>query len=388
MQDVGCVDEQVGPAEIGQRGDVVAELGQLPLRGAPGEVRIGLGEAQFGQPVLPDRRGEGLGQEQHIGIDALDRGDQPGPEVRRFGVRVVDAKELDAVVDPVPDHPQHLVIETGRVVVEVERIDVLVLLGRVLRVRDGAVRQFGEPVAVLARPRMIRRALQRQVERHLHAQFAGPGDERVEILDGAQIRVDGVVAALVAADRPRRAHIRRAGGGRVVAPLAMYLPDGMDRRQVDDVEAHRRDARQRRGRRREGAVHGVAVVVPAAGRAGEHLIPGAEAGQRPIHPDPVLLAAGQQIAQRILRQDLLDFRRQRQRRPGDRVPGGAQRGRGGQQRFAPGARHTRGGALEQLRADQQIVGQLRLALAGVQLGDQPVPPGVDRVAPAVHPEGP
>ena len=54
----------------------------------------------------------------------------------------------------------------------------------------------------------------------------------------------------------------------------------------------------------------------------------------------------------------------------------------------PRPRHTGGGALEQCGADQQVVGQFSLALAGVQLGDQPVPPGVNRVTPPVDPEGP
>ena len=50
---------------------------------------------------------------------------------------------------------------------------------------------------------MVGRALQRQVERHLQPVVAGGGDEVVEVLDGAQLGVHGVVAALVAADRPR-----------------------------------------------------------------------------------------------------------------------------------------------------------------------------------------
>ena len=54
--------------------------------------------------------------------------DQPGPEVRRLGVRVVDPEDLHPVVHPVPNHPQHLVVEAGRIVVEVQRVDVLVLL--------------------------------------------------------------------------------------------------------------------------------------------------------------------------------------------------------------------------------------------------------------------
>ena len=142
------------------------------------------------------------------------------------------------------------------------------------------------------------------------------------------------------------------------------------------------------GRRGERAVHGFALGVPPAGRAGKHLVPGAEAGQRPIHPDPVLLAAGDQFAQRILGQNFVDFRCQGQRGAGDRIPGAPQRRRGRQQRVAPRARHPGGGALEQRGAEQEIVGQFRLALARLELGNQAMPPRVDRVTPAVDPEGP
>ena len=62
---------------------------------------------------------------------------------------------------------------------------------------------------MLLGPRMVGRALQRQVERHLEPLIARRGDEVVEVVDGAQLGMDGVVAALVAADRPRRADVVR-----------------------------------------------------------------------------------------------------------------------------------------------------------------------------------
>ena len=56
--------------------------------------------------------------------------------------------------------------------------------------------------------------------------------------------MDRVVPAVCRADRPRAAGIGRARGRRVVRPLAELVPDRVDRRQVDDVEPHRRDTRQ------------------------------------------------------------------------------------------------------------------------------------------------
>ena len=119
---------------------------------------------------------------------------------------------------------QHLLDEPLEVVVEVDRVDVLVLLRRVLRVGDRPVGPRREPLGVLGDPWMIRGGLQREVERDLHAVRLGLGDEVREVGDRAQIRVDRVVTAGGAADRPRRAGIVGADGERVVRPLAERVP--------------------------------------------------------------------------------------------------------------------------------------------------------------------
>jgi hypothetical protein len=306
---------------IGVFGDLPAEFGELPLRGAPREVGVGLREAQLGQPVQPRRPGERLGQEQHVGVGVLDLADQPGPEVRWFGVRIVDAKYLDAVGYPEQHDAQHLVVEARRIVVEIQRIDVLVFLRRILGVGDGAIGQHGEPFPVRLGPRVIRSALQRQVQRHLQALVAGGGDERVEVVDGAQGRMYGIVAALITADRPRRPDFAGCGGDRVVAALAVHLADRVDRRQVDDVEAHPRDPGQGVGGGRERSVHRMPVGVPTAGGPREHLVPGAEPGQRPVHPHAVLITAGEHFAQGVLRQQLGDLLGQCRAGPGERIAG-------------------------------------------------------------------
>ena len=79
---------------------------------------------------------------------------------------------------------------------------------------------------------------------------------------------------------------------------------------------------------------GLPFVVPPAGGPRKHLVPGAETGQPAIHPDAVLLAAGDQFAQRILIQQLGHLGRQRRTRPGERVAGLAQRRGGLDQRVA------------------------------------------------------
>ena len=98
---------------------------------------------------------------------------------------------------------------------EVQREDVLVLLGRVLRVLDGAVRPVAEPLRMLAHPRVVRRALQREVEGHFHVMGGGGAHEATEVVEGSQLRVHRGVPALRSADRPRAARIagRGASGG-------------------------------------------------------------------------------------------------------------------------------------------------------------------------------
>src|SRR4051794_25387363 len=84
----------------------------------------------------------------------------------------------------------------------------------------GEVGAVVEPLRVLVHPGMVRRALQGEVQRDLQTLPGGLLHEPVEVLDRAQVRVDGVVAALRRADRPRHTHIVRTGGQGVVAALA------------------------------------------------------------------------------------------------------------------------------------------------------------------------
>ena len=190
------------------------------------------------------RRVKASRQEDHVAVDLVDLLDDPLPERERLRVRVVDPVALDAAVDPVqedvaPGVPQGLPV----VGVPVEVVDVLVALGRVLGVLERAVGALLEPLRVLGEPRVVGGGVERDVERHVHAVLVGGGAQVADVLLGAQLRVDGEVAALLAADRVRRAGIVRAGGQRVVAALALVDADRVERQQVEDVEAEVGDVR-------------------------------------------------------------------------------------------------------------------------------------------------
>ena len=115
--------------------------------------------------------------------------------------------------------------------------------------------------------------------------------EAPEVLERAELRMDRGVAALGAADGPGAARIAGPGGQRVVRALARGAADGMDGRQVDDVEAHAPDLGEPLDAVGEGAV---AAGDPALG-AREQLVPGREGGRRPVHHHlelPVVAGAG------------------------------------------------------------------------------------------------
>ncbi len=211
----------------------------------------------------------------------MDAGDEPLPERQRLGVGVVDAEHTHAVRDPEEhDVAQRLPQRLAVVGVEVDREDVLVALGRVLGVADRAVGAVPEPLRVLGHPGVVGAALQRVVESHLEARLARGGDEGVEVLHGPELGVDGRVAAVGRADRPRAAGVLGAGVEAVVRPLAMGEADRVDRREVDDVEAHLGERRQpgRGGAQRAG------VVRRSTLGAREELVPRRERAELAVDP--------------------------------------------------------------------------------------------------------
>src|SRR5580698_8996470 len=161
---------------------------------------------------------------------ALDLGDHPLPEGKRLGVRVVDAKNRDAQAEPIEEDALQLLPHAGPVfALEIEGINILILLGRILRVLNRPVRPLAKPRLVLAHIRMIWSRLKRYIQSDGKIERLRLGYEALEIVDRSQLTQDGFVSAFACADRPRAAVIAGLRFGRVVAALPKRAPDGLNR---------------------------------------------------------------------------------------------------------------------------------------------------------------
>ena len=262
-----------GRAHVGRRlaGELLDVLLELPLLVAPGVVRVGLLEADLAERVHHRRPGERLGQPDHLGVVDGHVGDQPLPELHRLGVRVVDAEDLDPVVDPHLHDPAHLGVGALGVVVEVERVDVLVLLGRVLGVGDRAVGAGREP----ARGATVTqgwsgaacRARSRATSRPSRCASATNRSKSSKSPRSGWIASWPPSAEPMAYGEPGSC----SPASRVLlGPLRLTRPIGWTGVQVDDVEAHVGDGRQplRRGVERPGGPQPGLRVVGSRPRSG------------------------------------------------------------------------------------------------------------------------
>ena len=152
---------------------------------------------KLGQPVHDLGPRECLGQKQHFRMVALDLRDHPLPERKRLGVRIVDAKDRHALADPVVEDGLQLLPHPVPVfALEIEGINVLIFLGRILRVLNRAVGPLLEPVLVLLHVGMIGRRLERNVQRdgQIRARFAF-ATKLLKSVHRAQIRMNRFVPA-------------------------------------------------------------------------------------------------------------------------------------------------------------------------------------------------
>ena len=199
-EDVRRVDEKIGPEIFPLRitGDL-AQIGlQLLLARAPGEIAVGLGKAELGECLHDFWSGERLGKEYDVRIYRLHFANQPFPERKRLGVRIVDAEDADTL-----PHPEQQEIAQGSpevlvaASVEIGIDDVLVFLRRVFRVLNRTIGPTFEPFWMLGQPRMVRARIGWQNR----ARFPSRSPRRPSPAVGSQ-------RACRAPDARHRAHLR------------------------------------------------------------------------------------------------------------------------------------------------------------------------------------
>ena len=253
---------------------------QLLLRLPPREIRVALTEPDLPQHLHHLRLRKRLRQKQHIRIHPLHRPDQFLPKRHRFRMRIVHPENLHPAPHPIQHHldqflPKVLPIRA----VKVQRINVLILLRRILRIPDRSIRPLIKPIRMRLHIRMIRRAIQRKIQRDLHPSLLRLSQQPHKIRLRPQRRLDRQMPPGRSPNRPRRSHIAQLCHQRVVLPLPMRHPDRMNRRKVNHIKPHRLRIIQPRHTIPKRRV----LVRPSLRIAREKLIPRRKPRPLPLH---------------------------------------------------------------------------------------------------------
>jgi len=130
---------------------------QLLFASAPREIGVRLRKSEFGERLHDLRSGKGLRQEKDIRIDRLHFSDQPFPERKRLGVRIVDAEDAHTLLDPeqhdiAQSSPERFAASSKEIGID----EVLIFLRGVCRVSDRTVGTALQPFWMLGEPWMAR----------------------------------------------------------------------------------------------------------------------------------------------------------------------------------------------------------------------------------------
>ena len=133
-------------------------------------------------------------------------------------------------------------------------------------------------------PGVVGGGLQREVERDLEPELAGLGHEGVEVVEVAEVGVDGVVAAVPLPMAHGEPDVVGAGVRVLLGPLRLTSPMGWIRRQVDTSKPMSATAGSRAAAVRKVPLTTLPEAsVPRALGAREELVPAGE--QRPLPVD-------------------------------------------------------------------------------------------------------
>ncbi len=225
--DVGRVDEQMRAEKIldlggGQFDEIV---GQFLLGVAPGEICIGLREADFRQAIHHLRPREGFRQENHIRVARAHVAQSAIPRTAAAWCADCRHGRCGRLHRPRTARCRASAYHRPGMAcrgVEIDVDDVFVFLRRIFGVTHGAVRPPVEPFWVFLDPGMVGRALNGEIKRKFEAVLRArrrAARRKSSIVPSS--RVDGVVAAFVAADRVRAADIVRLAAQAVVLAFAV-----------------------------------------------------------------------------------------------------------------------------------------------------------------------
>src|SRR5580658_7189504 len=98
-------------------------------------------------------------------------------------MRIIDSEDPDTLIHPEQDNALQLIPQVGPLRgLKLERVNILILLGRILGVLNGSIRAPAEPIRVLANVRMLRRGLKRQVNGNFETKLVRAIDQASKIL--------------------------------------------------------------------------------------------------------------------------------------------------------------------------------------------------------------
>src|SRR3954451_19048780 len=105
-QDIRGVDEKIRAEVLPFRvaGDLAQISLQLFLAGAPGEICVRLRKAELSKRFHDLRASKCFRQEDDVRIDRLHFPDQPLPERKWLGVRIIDPKDPNSPANPEQHH--------------------------------------------------------------------------------------------------------------------------------------------------------------------------------------------------------------------------------------------------------------------------------------------
>ena len=166
-------------------------------------------------------------------------GNQFLPESHWLGMGIVHAEDLHPLLHPEEHYTDELTPEVLPIIaVEVDRVDVLILLWRIFSITNGAIRPLVKPIGMIFDVRVIRRAVDREIQRDFKTALLRLTHQPNKILNSAQRRLNRLVPTSLATDGPRRPHVILIGYQGIVLALAIRETNGVNGREINHIEAH------------------------------------------------------------------------------------------------------------------------------------------------------